>query len=75
MLTHSEEDPLKHFAIVIGIRRWVKPEDMVLVVMLRQIEQDRCSLENSEIATGMVDDSWDTAIRVQFDKPRFLQGH
>jgi len=73
MPTHSKEDPLKHFAIVIGIRRWVKPEDMVLVVVLCKVEKDRGGLEDSEIATGMIDDSWDATVGVQFDKPRFLQ--
>jgi len=75
MLTNTKEDPLKHFAVVVGVLRRVKPEDMILVVVLCQVKQDRGSLKDSEIATGMVDNSRNATIRVQLDKPRLLKGH
>jgi len=28
-------DPLEHLAVIIGIRRWVKPKDVVCIMVLR----------------------------------------
>ena len=71
--THSEEDPLQHLAIVVRVLLGIKPEDVLLVVMLREIQEDRGGFEHVEVASGVVDDRGDAAVRIQLDEPRFLE--
>ena len=70
--THSEEDPLKHLAVVVGVRLRVKPELVVLVIMLPQVQVDRRRLEDIEVVPRAVNEGRDTAIRVQLDEPGLL---
>ena len=46
--THSEEDPLKHLAVVSRLFRHVKPEFVFAVIVLREIKHDGSCLEDRE---------------------------
>lgn len=69
---YGKENPLKHLAIIIWVGDWVKPELVLLVVMLSEIEKDSSSLEDCEVVTGVVNYCGNPSIRVDFDEPRFL---
>ena len=46
---------------------------MIFIVFLTQIKLDRSSFEDPfGLARSFVDDGWDTAIGVDFEKPRLL---
>lgn len=71
--THSEEDPLQHLAVVVGVLLGVKPEDVVLVVVLREVKDNRGGLKYAKVTTGVVDERRDAAVWVQLDEPWFLE--
>lgn len=60
--THSKEDPLQHLAVVLYVTR-VKPELLLYVLRLGEIEKDGCALENRETieavawTSGKIDES------------------
>lgn len=70
--THSEEDPLEHLAVVVGLRLRIKPELVVLVIVLPQVQVDRSRLEDIKVVPRAVNERRDTAVRVQLDEPGLL---
>ena len=45
---------------------------MILVVVLRKIEQNGRCLEYIKISTGAIDEDGDSTVGIQLDEPRFL---
>lgn len=72
MRTYSEEQPLEHLAVVVGVRGRVEPVCIVLVIMLGKIQEDGRGLKDSKVSAAVVNKSGDATIRVQFNEPRFL---
>ena len=70
--TYSEEDPLQHLAVAVGILLLVERELVVLVVVLLEVEQDRGGLEDGEVVARAVNERRDAAVGVQLDEPRLL---
>lgn len=59
-----EEDPLQHLAVVIRLLLYIKRELLLLVVVLRKVQQDRSRLKDIEVVARAVRDRRDTAVRV-----------
>lgn len=70
--TYGEEDPLQHLAVVVRVAVPVEREEVVFVVVLLQVEHDRCGLEYDEVVARAVDKCRDASVRVQLEEPRFL---
>ena len=71
--TDSKKQPLKHLTVVVGIVLHIKPILELLVVVLCEIEKNRGGFEDWEIAACSVDYDRNTPVRIQFEKPRFLE--
>ena len=69
---HDEEDPLKHLAVIVGVRVLVERELVLLVVVLVQIEQDRGRLKHHKVIARAVNECRDAPVGVELDEPRLL---
>lgn len=69
---HPKENPLQHLAVVIWLALAVEPENMVLIIMLREVEQDRSGFEHDEVVSGVVNDNGKSPVWIELDKPGLL---
>ena len=70
---YNKENPLDHGAIVIWICLGIEPKFVFLIVMLSEVEKDSRRFEDGEVVARAIHYSRDTAVGVEFDKPRFLK--
>lgn len=70
--THREEDPLQHLAVLVRPGLWVKSELELCVIVLLEVEKDRCGLEDRKVPTVGVDGYWNTDVWVEPDEPWLL---
>ena len=70
--TYSKEDPLQLLAVVVGLGGGIEGELFLLVIVLFQVQQNRCGLKDVEVVATSVYKDRDTAIGVELDEPRLL---
>lgn len=76
--TYSKEDPLQHLTLLIAAA--FKLELPFLVVLLHEVQQNRCTLEDGESirvgnsGIGAVNENRDTSVWVHCDEPWLFLG-
>lgn len=60
----GEEDPLKNLAVLIRVCLRVPTKLVILVVVLLKVQKDGSGLKDREIIARVVNEDWDTTVRV-----------
>jgi len=71
-LTDDKEDPLEGLAVLVGFLHGIERELKAFVVVVGQVQQDGGRFKDSKVVSGIVDESRNSTVGVDLEKPWFL---
>jgi hypothetical protein len=63
---------LDHLAVILWVRRGIKTEDSVLVIVVREVQKDSGGLEHAEVFFALVNEDRNPSIGIHGQEPWFL---